>query len=60
MGEEENGKMRKYEGEKWTAISLPIDLYEETKRWAELWGCTTEEFIIEALKKAIEEEKGKR
>ncbi|MEM5868150.1 MAG: hypothetical protein QXG39_09575 [Candidatus Aenigmatarchaeota archaeon] len=51
MGKNEN------EVEKWTTITIPKDLYEETKRWAELWGCTVEEFVNEALSRAIEEEK---
>ena len=52
--------MGKSEGEKWAKITIPESLYKEAERWAELWGCTTEEFIIEAIELAIEEEKQKR
>ena len=44
---------------KWVSISLPESLYEEAERWAEAWGCTAEEFIIEAIEKMIEGEKEK-
>ncbi|MEM2170012.1 MAG: hypothetical protein QW186_09480 [Candidatus Bathyarchaeia archaeon] len=53
MGKNEN------EGER-SIITIPQDLFKEVKKWAELWGCTTEEFIIEAIELAIEEEKQKR
>jgi len=52
--------MRENEVEKWTIITIPGSLYKEAKKWAEAWGCTAEEFIIEAIEKAIEEEKKKR
>lgn len=45
---------------KWTIITIPGSLYKEAKKWAELWGCTAEEFIIKSIKLAIEEEKMKR
>jgi len=53
-------RMRENEVEKWTIITIPGSLYKEAKKWAEAWGCTAEEFIIEAIEKAIEEEKKKR
>jgi len=46
-------------GEKRVTISLPESLYREAERWAELWGCTTEEFIITSIEKLIEEERAK-
>jgi len=49
--------MGKNKDEKQTIITIPKDLYEEVKRWAGLWGCTVEEFVNEALSRAIEEEK---
>ena len=49
--------MGKNEGEKWTRITIPKDLYEEVKRWAELRGCTVEEFVNEALSQMVSEEK---
>jgi len=52
--------MGKNENEKWTTVTIPIGLYEAVAKYAELWGCTAEEFIIEAIQKAIEEEKMKR
>jgi len=53
-------RMGKNENEKWTTVTIPIGLYEAVAKYAELWGCTAEEFIIEAIQKAIEEEKMKR
>ncbi|MEM0049476.1 MAG: hypothetical protein QXW39_02945 [Candidatus Bathyarchaeia archaeon] len=52
MGKNEN------EGER-SIITIPQDLYKEAKKWAELWGCTAEEFITSSIEKMIEEEKAK-
>jgi len=51
--------MGKNEVGKWVSISIPGDLYKEMVRWAEAWGCTTEEFIISSIEKLIEEERAK-
>jgi len=52
MGKNEN------EGER-SIITIPQDLFKEAKKWAEAWGCTTEEFIITSIEKLIEEERAK-
>jgi len=49
--------MGKSEGEKWAKITIPESLYKEAERWAELWGCTVEEFVNEALSQMVSEEK---
>jgi len=54
MGKNEN------EVEKWTTITIPKTLFKEAERWAELLGCTVEQFINEALFQMIKTEKEKR
>lgn len=49
--------MDKYRNERWIVISVLGDLYELAEEGAKLRGYTQEEFVIEAVERASEEER---